>query len=84
MRKKFKFENSNLTRVALIPLLLTCTLSASSFAGDSLPPEINELRAAWDDANFVLQGDDQKRAMLELVIPFNDRLIDLGATDDIV
>ncbi len=41
--------------------------SAITQADDSLPPEVAELRAAWDEANFVLQGDTQKQAMLKLV-----------------
>jgi tetratricopeptide (TPR) repeat protein len=60
-------------------LVLSGSLSTASMAGDSLPPEVGELRAAWDEANFVLQGDTQKHAMLELVeqcAPLLEKLVE--------
>lgn len=62
------FNNIHFLRGSL-PLLLSTALllSATSHAGDSLPSEVAELRADWDEANFVLQGDTQKQAILKLV-----------------
>ena len=67
MRIILQLKSNALTRGVLLPLFLACALSADGHASDPLPVEVSELRAAWDDANFVLQGDDQKRALLELV-----------------
>lgn len=48
-------------------IALSAGFGTTSLAGDSLPLEVGELRAAWDEANFVLHGDTQKKTMLELV-----------------
>jgi hypothetical protein len=53
-------------RWSLLLLVLTGGLNTVSLAGDSLPPEVSQLRADWDEANFVLQGDAQKQAMQDL------------------
>jgi tetratricopeptide (TPR) repeat protein len=62
------FSNVHFSRWCLSQILtLSVLFSAASLAGDPLPPEVGELRAAWDEANFVLQGDTQKEAILKLV-----------------
>ena len=62
------FSNVHFSRWFLTMLLtLSGLFSAASQADGSLPPEVSELRAAWDEANFVSQGDAQKQAILELV-----------------
>jgi tetratricopeptide (TPR) repeat protein len=48
-------------------LLALSVLGTGALAADSLPPEVSALRSDWDHANFALQGDTQKEAMLELV-----------------
>lgn len=48
-------------------LALSVSYGTASIAGDALPPEVSELRAAWDEANFVLRGDIQKTTIHELV-----------------
>jgi tetratricopeptide (TPR) repeat protein len=62
-----RFKNIQLFCRSALLLLLTWSFSAASLAGDSLHPEVSQLRTDWDQANFVLQGDAQKQALLELV-----------------
>jgi tetratricopeptide (TPR) repeat protein len=62
---------------ALVLITAVTTLFISSLAAaqaQTLAPEISELRAAWDQANFSLTGGARKKAMHELVATCDELL----------